>query len=165
MSLAMPGARGLFSQLQAALASPDHRRLRLSRGFHDALDDFRWLHADLKHRPTRLYELVPVTPTIVGTHDASGTGAGGIWLPRTHTTLRKVPLQRLHPSTTTLTTVTSPTPVPIVWRTRFPQCISDDLVSFKKPHGTITNSDLELAGGIIQDEAAAQCFDIRERTT
>jgi hypothetical protein len=165
MSLAMPGARGLFSQLQAALASQDNRRLRLSRGFHDALDDFRWLHADLKHRPTRLYELVPVTPTVVGTHDASGTGAGGIWLPRDHTTLRAVPLQRLNSAMTGLTTVTPTAPVPIVWRMRFPKRIADDLVSFRNPHGSITNSDLELAGGIINDEAAAHCFDIRERTT
>ena len=32
------------------------------------------------------------------------------------------------------------------------------------PGGTITNSDLELAGGLLHLEALAQTFDIRERT-
>jgi hypothetical protein len=164
MSFAIPGARGLFSHLQAALASQQQGRLRLARGFHDALDNFRWLRDDLQNRPTRLSELVPMTPTVVGTHDASGTGAGGVWLPRPHTILRSVPLQIVTKSNT-LTTVISSSLVPIVWRARFPERISQDLVSFRNPHGSITNSDLELAGGIINDEAAAQCFDIRERTT
>jgi hypothetical protein len=47
MSLAIPGARGLFSHLQAALASQQQDRLRLARRFHDALDNFRWLRDDL----------------------------------------------------------------------------------------------------------------------
>jgi hypothetical protein len=164
MSLALPGARGLFSHLQAALATKKTGRLRLARGFHDALDDFCWLHHDLQSRPTRLYELVPVMPTVVGTHDASGTGAGGVWLPRSHTTLRAVPLQVVD-SSHNLVTVTLTQPVPIIWRTKFPTSISNDLVSFRNPHGSITNSDLELAGGIINDDAAAHCFDVRERTT
>jgi hypothetical protein len=164
MSLAIPGARGLFSHLQAALASQQQGRLRLARGFHDALDDFCWLRDDLQNRPTRLSELVPMTPTVVGTHDASGTGAGGVWLPRPHTILHSVPLQIVTKSNT-LTTVIPSSPVPIVWRARFPERISQDLVSFQNPHGSITNSDLELAGGVINDEAAAQCFNIRERTT
>jgi hypothetical protein len=56
------------------------------------------------------------------------------------------------------------TPVPIVWHCRFPQQIVTDLVSFSNLSGSITNSDLELAGGILHDEAAAQCYDVRERT-
>jgi hypothetical protein len=35
---------------------------------------------------------------------------------------------------------------------------------FSKFHGSITNSDLELAGRIINNEAAAQCFDVCKRT-
>lgn len=78
MSLALPGARGLFSHLQAALNQKvKNGRLRLQRGFHDALDDFRWIHADLKSRPTCLYELVPMTSTLFGTQDASVTSARG----------------------------------------------------------------------------------------
>jgi hypothetical protein len=53
---------------------------------------------------------------------------------------------------------------PLLWRLEWPQHIIDSLVTDKNPLGTITNSDLELAGGLIHLEAIAQCFDIRERT-
>ena len=46
----------------------------------------------------------------------------------------------------------------------WPQYITDRLVSSDNPNGTISNSDLELAGGLLHLEALAQCFDIRERT-
>ena len=82
MSLAVPGARGLFSQMQEALRHKDPKgKLKLQQGVHHALQDFRLLHADLARRPTRLYELVPLPPTLLGSHDASGHGAGGVWLP------------------------------------------------------------------------------------
>eukprot|EP00980_Cylindrotheca_fusiformis_P013602 scaffold3499_cov103-Cylindrotheca_fusiformis.AAC.1 len=72
MSIALPGSRGLFSHLQAALKTRERNtRLRLTPGFHAALDDFRWIHQHLSERPTRLQELVPTTPSVVGTHDAS----------------------------------------------------------------------------------------------
>jgi hypothetical protein len=161
MSLAIAGARGLFSHLQAALDTNQDSRLRVTRGFHNALDNFCWLHYDLQSRPTCLYELVPVAPTVVGTHDASGAGAGGVWLPCSHTTLRAVPFQVVN-SAHNLVTVTRTTPVPAVWRTQFPKPISQDLVSFRNPQGSITNSDLELAVGIINDKAAAHCFNVRE---
>jgi hypothetical protein len=38
------------------------------------------------------------------------------------------------------------------------------LVSFSNPRGTVTNSDLELAAGLVQHDVAAQAFDIQERT-
>jgi hypothetical protein len=40
----------------------------------------------------------------------------------------------------------------------------DMLVSYTNPSGTITNSDLELAGTIAQHAVLAQQYDIRERT-
>ena len=46
----------------------------------------------------------------------------------------------------------------------WPADVSNDIVSSDNPTGTITNSDLELAGGLLHLEAAAQAFDIRERT-
>ena len=52
----------------------------------------------------------------------------------------------------------------MVWRLRWPQFIIDQLVTSENPDGTISNSDLELAGGLLHLEALAQCFDIRERT-
>ena len=38
---------------------------------------------------------------------------------------------------------------PTVWRVEWPDSIRDALVSFTNPHGTITNSDLELAGAFL----------------
>jgi hypothetical protein len=78
MALAIPGAQGLFSHMQDALCHEDPKgRLALRRGVHDALHDFRLLHDDLARRPTRHYELIPLAPTLLGSHDASGKGAGG----------------------------------------------------------------------------------------
>lgn len=152
MTLAIPGSRGLFSHMQEALRHCDRtQRLALGRGVHDALSDFRLLHQDLARRPTRLYELVPLPPTIDGDHDASGKGMGGVLLPG--------------PTAVPRAWQAAPSPLsPIVWRAQFPPDITADLVSRTHPHGLITNSDLELAGSLLQHEAAAQCFDIRERT-
>jgi hypothetical protein len=38
------------------------------------------------------------------------------------------------------------------------------LVTFQNPTGSVNNSDLELAGSLFSQEAASQCFDVRERT-
>jgi hypothetical protein len=169
MMLALPGARGLFSHLQVALQSNNNNSLCLHRGFHDALDDFRWLQKSLASRPTRLYKLVPQAPTIIGPHDASGFGAGGVWLPTSTTTPCATPLLTLDPSSpsgTLMTTTVAPhAPVPIVWRTKFPLQVERRLVTLSNPTGNINNSDLELAGGVLHDDVAAHCFDIRERTT
>ena len=52
MALALPGARGLFSQMQEALCHVKGKRVTLSPGIHDALDDFKWLAEDVAKRPT-----------------------------------------------------------------------------------------------------------------
>ena len=114
MSLALPGARGLFSGLQSSIATRRSNRLRLTKRFHQALDDFHWIQASLTSRPTRLQELVPTPPSIVGTHDASGFAAGGVWFPHPTVDLRPVPLQFVNPSGK-LTKLTNTSHVPIVW--------------------------------------------------
>jgi len=163
MSLALPGSRGLFSLLQEAFRHKSGNRIPVTDAIHEIVRDFKWLHQELGSRPTRLYELVPLPPTIVGAHDASGLGAGGVWFPTASAIPRPAkfhhqgPRPKGHPTTPTLG--------PIVWRMPFPQQIRDQLASFKNPKGPITNSDLELAGSLIHHEAAAQCFDVRERTT
>ena len=43
MALTLPGAWGLFSQMQEALCHVKGKRVTLSPGVHDALDDFKWL--------------------------------------------------------------------------------------------------------------------------
>ena len=151
MSLALPGSRGLFSALQLALQHhPENHRVRLSKGVHDALDDFRLLHRDLGRRPTRLYELVPsASPAVVGMHDASGEGAGGVLFPAPHASVRGQ---------------ANGSRRPVVWRAAFPDNVRAQLVSYTNPHGTINNSELELAGSLLQHEAAVQNFDVAERT-
>ena len=54
-------------------------------------------------------------------------------------------------------------PVPYVWRARFPPEIQARLVSEHNPQGSITNSDLELAGAIGQEDVIAHTTDVREQ--
>ena len=148
MSIALPGTRNLFGQLQKALSDSNGGRVTLKRGVHQALDDFRWIANDLASRPSRIAEIVPLTPVAEGHHDASGKGAGGIWFPGEGLIPRKgVDATK-----------------PVIWRVEWPADITADIVSSDNPQGTITNSDLELAGGLIHLDAAAHSFDIRERT-
>ena len=95
----------------------------------------------------RIAELVPLLSSAEGHHDASGKGAGGVWFPADHLAPRE-----------------GTTDQPIVWRLRWPRRIADLLITNANPNGTITNSDLELVGGLLHLEALAQTFDVRERT-
>jgi hypothetical protein len=166
MALALPGARGLFSHLQLALRSRQGTRLRLSPSFHAALDDFRTLVDSLGARPTRLYELVPTTPSLIGAHDASGVGAGGVWIPHASAHPRQATTWLLNPAgnASLRRTRSRDNPVPIVWRVPFPSAVSSRLRTFDQPTGDLNNSQLELLGGFLHDSVAATCFDIRERT-
>ena len=144
MAVASPGMRGLFSTLQEAFrhVDTDGHRLRLRKPVHDFLKDFRWLARDLASRPTRMGELVPNSiPDTVGACDAAGTGMGGV---------------HFVPDATGVT--------PLLWRTRFPQGVQNQLVSYTNPTGRITNSDLELAGSVLHLDVLAQAVDTREKT-
>ena len=81
MATAIPGSKGLFSLLQEAFRHEEqHRaRLRLNKGVHVFLDNFRWFTKELASRPTRVAELVPTTPGVLGACDASGEGMGGVF--------------------------------------------------------------------------------------
>ena len=146
MALALPGARNMFSPLQNALTNAPKHRITISKGVHQALNDFRWMLANISSRPTRIAELIPLLVSALGYHDASGQGAGGVWYPTSSLVPR------------------SPSPAPILWRFQWPQDIVASLVTEANPTGTVTNSDLELAGGLIHLDVLAQTFDIRERT-
>ena len=148
MALALPGSRNIFSQLQNALSTKKGARVTLRKGVHDALDDFRWMHENIASRPTRIAELVPLAPSAEGHHDASGMGAGGVWFPGTHLAQRQGTKNR----------------EPVVWRHEWPECVRLRLQTEDNPTGTITNSDLELAGGLLHLESIVQTFDCRERT-
>jgi hypothetical protein len=148
MSLALPGSRHMFSRLQNALSQSDGNRIALKKGVHQALNDFKWLANDVSGRPTRLAEVIPLLSSAEGHHDASGIGAGGVWFPGS--TLH--PRKGFKPN------------IPVIWRLKWPEDIVSKLVTSSNRSGTITNSDLELAGGLLHLEALCQSFDIRERT-
>ena len=150
MSLALPGARNMFSVMQHALASCKKTRVALTKGVHQALKDFSWMFKDIVSRPTRIAELIPLLASTLGYHDASGEGAGGVWFPHHSLSPRGSSSKNPHQ--------------PIVWPNRWPQDIIDSLVTESNPSGTINNSYLELAGGLLHLDAIAQHYDVRERT-
>ena len=144
MVLGLPGTSGLFGPLQHAFREhmDNGSRLKLSQHVHTFLNDFRWLRSSLASRPTRINELVPQRSVIPGSTDAAGTGMGGVaFLPRPDGQF-----------------------TPIVWREPFPDVVSSRLVSSDNPTGTITNSDLELAGSIAHHDVVAHICETRERT-
>ncbi len=167
MALALPGSRGLFSALQAPGTRKENpqsaSRLRLSPAFHHAIDDFRALATALDTRPTRIAEVVPTLPSVVGAHDASGLGAGGVLFSHPSATPRQVPVLTLSADGTPRHTVFSGS-APLVWRVPFLPPTRRRLITFENPTGSITNSDLELAGSVLHHEAAVLAWDLRERT-
>lgn len=150
MSLALPGAKNMFGMMQEALRSLDKRsRISLKKGVHQSIEDFKWLLNDISSRPTRIAEIIPLLPSALGFHDASGEGAGGVWFPSHTIGSRMRNRNTLHP---------------LLWRYKWPKDIVDNLVTEDNPKGTITNSDLELAGGLLHLDVIAHCLDVRERT-
>lgn len=147
MSLALPGARNLFGHMKLALASHKGNCISLKKRVHQSLQDFRWLLRNISTCPTRIAELILLLTSAVGHHDASKDGAGGVWFPTNHLTPRLG-----HPNQ------------PIVWRFAWPPEIKRALVTEGNPSGTITNSDLELVGGLLHLQAICQAYDVRECT-
>jgi hypothetical protein len=86
MALALPGSRNIFSSMQNAISTQSKGRIALAKGVHDALDDFRWMHANITECPTRIAEVIPLLPVAEGQHDALGSGAEGVWFPGAHLT-------------------------------------------------------------------------------
>ena len=104
-----------------------------------------------------MYELVPLRQTVDGYHDASGYMCGGVVLPGPTATPLTLPP---HPSDER----PSPNPLgahPIVWHMPFPKDIVESLVSWTNPQGTVNNSELELAGGVVNSDCVAQCFVVK----
>jgi hypothetical protein len=83
-----------------------------------------------------------------GHHNALGTGAGGIWFPG--------PLLHARNSYNLSTLV--------VWQHCWPKHVISRLVTDSNKGGSITNLDLELAGGLLHLNALSNCFDICKRT-
>ena len=54
MTIYLPGSRGLSNHMQEALRNVNGNMVTLTKGVHQALEDFLWLSQDLDQRPTRL---------------------------------------------------------------------------------------------------------------
>lgn len=148
MALALLGARHMFSHMQLALRHQQvGSRVSLKKGVHQALADFRLMLDDISTRPTRINELIPLLTSTVGHHDASGVGAGGVWFIPDHIPLCKGFKRG-----------------PVVWQYKWPTDITARLITESNPHGSITSSDLKLAGGLLHLDALVRFCDVRERT-
>jgi hypothetical protein len=92
----------------------------------------------LSQRATRLGEIVPDTPCVIGATSASGLGFGGVFFSH----------------------ITGPT----VWRSPITEPIRARLVSHSNPHGDITNSDLEQFAALAHLDVITSLLDVREQT-
>ena len=153
MSLAVPGSSGCFSFLQEAL-KPGFQRISLTPQVKDQLKDLLWLATSLSARPTHLAEVVPTPPSYVGAVDAAKEGMGGVWF----NVPEQLPLA-IHPRPADRLSH------PILWRSRFPPSVQQQLVSEHNLTGSITNSDLELAGTVGQDAVLATSVPVQHVTS
>ena len=96
--------------------------LHRNESLRQTLGDARILLKESARTPTRCRELVMDHPDFIGVKDASGQGVGGIIVGE-----RKECR-------------------PTVFRVRWPADVTRQLISWNNPGGTLTNSDLEIAG-------------------
>jgi hypothetical protein len=125
-SIILPAARGFFTPINTAMkGGPKVIGLGQSSEVQAALTDIVSVLRLLSKRPTHVRELVIRMPHYVGYHDAAAEGAGGVWF----SLINNMP--------------------PCVWRLPFPEDIATDVVSLERPHGKLSNSDLELAAEVL----------------
>ena len=129
VSLTIPGSAGLFCVLQLAQNRAKGNPIRITRHLRQHLSDFARLCASLCSQPTHLAELVPQSPSFLGTTDAAKSGMGGVSFDSRNQG--------------------------DVWRVPFPEDIQAALVSEENPTGSMTNSDLEQAAILMQLEMVA----------
>ena len=123
----LPAGLGLFSPLNKALrGEPSMVGIGKKSEVRLNLVDLRALLLDAAERPTHVNEIVHVWPSDAGYVDASGIGVGGVLFPLTEGGRS------------------------IVWRLLWPADITAAIKSTENPGGTITNSDLEQAGVVLQ---------------
>ena len=140
MMLAIPGAEGLFSHIQAELVKEgSSNRIKVDQSTRDKLRDWKWLAVDMVTRPTSIAEVVRHPPSIWQATDAAKAGMGSFIFDLT---------KRAEP---------------IVWRHPFPVEIQSPWVSDVNPWVEITNSDAELCGLIEGHDICAKNYDVRHR--
>jgi hypothetical protein len=124
MSIAIPGAKYLFSILQSILVDQPHsHRLRINHLVQAALQDWIQLATTLTSIPMPITAFVPHAPHFLGAVEASGSGIGGFWVPTTHSIQSN----------------------PMVFRFPYPPELQHRLISASNPTGDVTNSTFELA--------------------
>ncbi len=121
--LTIPAGRGLLSPFYTVLTvKPRFIFLHNNKPLTQAVTDCQTFLRESVRSPTKCRNLVSAWPDYVGITDASAHGAGGIIIGESMT----VP--------------------PTVFRLQWPEAISTAVISQSNPGGTITNSDLEMAG-------------------
>ena len=136
---ALPEARGLLSPCNWILrVRPPIIYLHQNGPLLEAITDIRTILREKINRPTLCRDLVASWPDYIGIVDASSHGVGGVVLGE----LSGIP--------------------PMVFRLQWPRDMTDALASFQNPRGSLSISDLEMAGilllwlcleGITQDIA------------
>lgn len=109
MALTVPANRGIYIHTKNILTrwqSPN--RIVLTKATHAAIDNIHQLADSVITCPTRISEIVPLFPSVVGTHNDAGVGTGGVSFAAPHISPRnmkcKILLTYLQPLTPTPTT-------------------------------------------------------------
>ena len=124
--ITIPAGKGLLSPFYRILAKqPKFVFLHRNKQLKKALQECRLFLQTSVSAPTKCSHLVPAWPDYVGIKDASKQGVGGIIVGEN----KAVP--------------------PTVFRLEWPEDIKQDVISKANPNGSITNSDLEMAGLIL----------------
>ena len=122
-SLGIPNDKGLFSPIYNVLTGDPHSIL-ITPTLKQALRDWATIIRTMSKRPTSVLELKPGDPHYIGYVDASTTGVGGVWLGGQ---------DEIEPT---------------VWRIQWPNTIQTKIIKVNRK-GTISNSDLEMAGMLL----------------
>ena len=79
MMLAIPGAEGMFSHIQAALVKAgSYNCIKVDRFTRDELCNWKWLAGDIATWPTSIAEVVCHPPSIWQATYAAKAGMGGV---------------------------------------------------------------------------------------
>ena len=122
-ALGIPAGKGMFSSINSVMALK--KPLVYIRKNSPLWRSVKYLHAIIKEsqrEPTHCAELVTGAPHFVGICDAAKEGAGGVILGEQDSC------------------------VPTVFRLEWPQEVRDAMLTQQNPTGSLTNSDLEMAG-------------------
>ena len=106
----------------------------LSPAFYNEIADWKALSLQAASRPMQLAEIVRWEPTHLGFCDASGLGAGGVWIDPARTDHN------------------------LFWRNPWPEEVTAELVSTTNTNSTITNSDLKLSCLVLQEATLLKAF-------